>query len=200
METEQKQSIDGTTESPNPEKQENAPAPLDALTEEIRAMRDHMNLMSKRQQESQRQDPVDTTSDDDILTVGEAKKYISNLDNNYKKTIEEMKFAQQHPDYEDVIKNYLPEILKSKPGIAKTISETQNFELAYELAKSTDKYRKKQFNEKPHEDAQKIMDNQNRSANLSQTGSSVPASSYKQYKQMSDEDFRKEVTKNLGYV
>lgn len=168
------------------------------LQEELKALRDHVSLMASRQVE--RQQPEDTSNDEEILTVGEAKKYIRQLDQNYRASIEEMKFAQHHKDYEEVINKYLPEVIKKNPRIKNSLEKTQDFELAYELAKNSEAYRRDHFEKNPHENAKRIVENTNRAGNLSQVGSTAPVNSSKNYKQMSDQDFMKEVGKNLGYV
>jgi len=189
--------------------QESQMVPLDALQaerrerqqlqEELRALRDHVTLMANRTQETKK-DEMDGASDDEILTVGQAKKYINQLDSNYRSSIQEIRFSQENKDYEEVIQKYLPEVLKEKPRLKETLSKSQDFELAYHLAKNSDAYRRSQVEKQAHPAAQKIMQNTSRPGNLSQVGSTAPANSAKPYRQMTDTEFLKEVQKNLGYA
>ena len=190
--------------------QDSTMVPVDALQaerrerqrmqEELDAIRNHVSLMANQNSQPKEEDPMDSANDDDILTVGEAKKYIKSLDNNYRSSIEEMKFAQKNKDYQEVIQKYLPEVIKKNPRIKQSLAQTQDFAMAYELAKNSEAYRRDHFEKKPHEDAQRIMDNSQKSGSLSQVGSTAPANQARSYKTMSDQEFMREVQKNLGYV
>lgn len=195
--------------APQQQQQDQNMVPVDALQaerrerqrmqEELEAIRNHVSMMASQNQPKEK-DPMDEANDDDILTVGEAKKYIKSLDSNYRTSIEEMKFAQEHKDYQEVIQKYLPEVIKKNPRIKKSLSETQDFALAYELAKNSEAYRRDHFEKKPHQDAQRIVENSQKAGNLSQVGSTAPANQARSYKTMSDQEFMREVQKNLGYV
>ena len=88
------------------------------LQEEVRLMRDNMALMQAQQkfQQNQHAEPESKLSDDDVLTVGEAKKYLNTIDNNYRMGLQELKIAQKYPDYQTTVTKYLPEVLKQNPS------------------------------------------------------------------------------------
>jgi hypothetical protein len=167
------------------------------MQEEMKYIKDHMSLLQANQ--SRPQAPKEEElSDDDILTVGEAKKYISRIDNNYRASLEELKMASKHPDYREVIENYLPEVLKANPSLRSRLQENSDYELAYHLAKTSDSYRNSKREEKKSSVATKILDNASKPGNLSSTGSSTPVGMVKSYSNMSDGEFRALMNKNMG--
>ena len=193
------------------EVQESRQVPLDALQaeraerqklqDEMRMMKDHLSIMQSAQQRPQEQskDELDGLSDDDVLTVGEAKKFISKMNNQYQMSIQELKMTQKNPDYQQIVTKYLPEVLKQNPSLRDTLSKSQDYELAYHLAKNSDSYKADNKRSKKNADAERIVQNANRAGSLSSVGQTSPISEAKQYKNMSDEDFKKHAQKNLGY-
>lgn len=191
--------------------QENTQVPLDALQaeraerqklqDEVRMMKDHLSLMQSSQQQPQQQekDALDSLSDDDVLTVGEAKKFISKLNNQYETNIKELKVTQKYPDYQNIVTKYLPEVLKLNPGLRDTLQKSQDYELAYYLASNSEAYKADHKRAKKNVDAERIVQNANRAGSLSSVGQTSPISEAKRYREMSDDDFQKQVKKNLGY-
>lgn len=171
------------------------------LQEELRVIKDHLSLMqsqqSERRQEPQK-DEMDSLSDDDVLTVGEAKKYLSKMNQQHNMSIQELRMVQKHPDYQDVVSKYLPEVIKQNPGLRKTLQESQDFELAYFLAKQSDSYKEERKKVKRNSDAERIVENSKQAGSLGNTGSPSPMNQARRYKDMSDGDFRAMVNKNLG--
>lgn len=191
------------------ESQEESHVPLAALQserakrqhmeDELRMIKDHLALSQVKQPESTpKKDDFDGMDDGDVMTVGEFKKLSGNMANQFKMTIEELKIAQKHPDYQEVITKYLPDVLKQNPGLQKTLQKTQDYDLAYYLAKNSDIYRTENKRSKKSADAQRIVENSQKAGTLSSMGSTSPISQAKRYKDMSDSDFRQEVNKNLG--
>ena len=193
------------------EEKEDRQVPLDALQaeraerqklqEELKMMKDHLAIMQAAQTRPQQQekDEFDKLSDDDVLTVGEAKKFISKLNSQYQMGIQELRITQKYPDYQSTITKYLPEILKQNPDLRDTLQKTQDYELAYYLAKNSDAYKADHKKAKKNADAERIVQNANRAGSLSSVGQISPINEAKRYKDMSDEDFKKQVQKNLGY-
>lgn len=191
--------------------QESKQVPLDALQaeraerqklqDEVKMMKEYMSLIQSRQSSNQpkQQDEFDGLSDEDVLTVGEAKKFISKLDSQYKMNIQELKMTQKYPDYQEVVTQYLPEVLKQNPGLRDSLIKTQDYELAYYLAKNSDSYKGATKKAKKSADAERIVQNANRAGSLSSVGQTSPISEAKRYKNMSDEEFKREMAKNLGY-
>lgn len=171
------------------------------LAEELQMLKEHVSLMNSRQ-ESQKQasDPFDQWSDDDIPTVGEIKKLFKEREKQFQTSLTELQMAQRHPDYADVITQHLPEVIKQNPSLKKTLEQTQDYELAYYLAKNSDSYRKQTQSTKRNLDAERILKNTQQSGSLSSMGSTSPINTAKKWKEMSDADFRKEMSKNMGLI
>lgn len=200
-----------TEASPAENVQETQQVPLDALQaeraerqklqDELSMMRDHISLMqsSQNRQQQPTKDEIDNLSDDDVLTVGEAKKFIKKMNSQYDMSLKEMKVTMKHPDYQQTVTKYLPEVLKQNPGLRETLEKTQDYELAYYLAKNSSSYQKENKKATKNADAERIVQNANRAGSLSSVGQNSPISTAKQYKSMSDDDFRKLSQQNLGY-
>ena len=169
------------------------------MEDELRMIKDHLALSQvKQSQPTQKKDDFEGLDDGDVMTVGEFKKLSSGMANKFQMTIEELKMAQKHPDYQEVITKYLPDVLKKNPGLQSTLQKTQDYELAYYLAKNSDEFRGENKRTKKSADAQRIVENSQRAGTLSSMGSTSPVSQAKKYKDMSDSDFMQEVRKNLG--
>jgi len=172
------------------------------LQDEMRMMKEHMSLIQAQQyqqQQPQQKDELDSLSDDDVLTVGEAKKFMSRMDGQYKSNIQELKMTQKYPDYQQIVTKYLPDVLKQNPSLTSTLQQSQDYELAYYLARNSDSYKKDHKQVKKNADAERIVQNANRAGSLSSVGHTSPINNAKQYKEMNDSDFREQVQKNLGY-
>lgn len=171
------------------------------LADELQMIKDHFALL-KSQQESQKQpkkSEFEGLSDDDVLTVGEFKKALQSKDQQYQMSMEELRVMQQNPDYQEVVTKYLPEVLKSNPELRRSLETTQDYQLAYHLAKNSDQYR--QAHSQPAQkskEAQKIIENANRAGSLSSAGAGTPVSEAMRYKDMSEDEFRRAVHKNMG--
>lgn len=202
---------DVQSESQNSVEQESKTVPLEALQaereqrqnlqDELRVIKDHIALM-QNQQSQQRQEPkdeIDGLADDDVLTVGEAKKYLSKMNKNYEMSIQELKMVQKHPDYQEVVTKYLPEVIKQNPSLRKTLQDSQDYELAYFLAKNSDVYKSENKRAKKNADAERIVQNSQSTGSLSSVGSTSAMNNAKRYKEMSDEEFSKMVSRNMGH-
>jgi hypothetical protein len=194
------------------ENKENNNVPLEALQaeraqrqnlqEELRVIKDHIALMQTQQytqkpQESKEE--MDGLADDDVLTVGEAKKYLSKMNQQYQMSIEELKMVQKHPDYQDVVSKYLPEVIKQNPSLRKTLQDSQDYELAYYLARNSESFKKANKKMKKSADAERIVQNAQEAGSLSSMGSTTSMNQARKYKEMSDEEFSKIVNRNMGH-
>ena len=169
------------------------------LQDEVRMIKDHLSLMQARpQQPAPVQEP--TMQDDDVMTYGEFRKVAGQFESQIKGTLNELQMSKKHSDYDDVVRKYLPEVIREDPQIAETLRHTQDFNLAYRLAKTSDGYRKDRKQIKRSADAERIVSNSEQSGNLSSVGGATPISMAKRYKDMSDGDFRKEMARNVGYT
>lgn len=171
------------------------------LAEELQMMKDHMSLMESRRNEPREipKSPYEELPDDDIPTWGDIKKVLSNREQEYQSKLSEMQMAQKHPDYAEVISKYLPDVIKQNPSLRTSLEKTQDYELAYYLAKNSGRYQSEHKKTQKNAAAEKILQNSNQAGSLSSTGTVSPINAAKRFKDMSDDDFRKEVNKNLGY-
>lgn len=171
-----------------------------ALQDELRVIKDHIALMQSQQSrpQQQQQDEMDGLSDDDVLTVGEAKKFLNKMNSQYQMSIKELKMTQQHPDYQDVVIKYLPEVLKQNPGLRQTLEKTQDYELAYYLAKNSEGYKSDNRQTKKSKEAERILENSQKTGSLSAVGTTSPMNTAKRYREMSDDEFRAFANRNRG--
>lgn len=172
--------------------------------EDNKMMREHFALMQANQ--AQPRPPSHQPADDfaglqdtDVITVGDLKKHTQKLANQFGMTLDELKMSQKHSDYQDVVTKYLPELFKTNPGLRESLRKSQDYELAYHLAKTSDAYRTQNQKTQRNEDADRIIRNTQTAGSLSSLGSSTPVSQSKRYKDMSDEEFRNLSHKNMGY-
>jgi len=115
--------------------------------------------------------------------------------------IEELKLAQLYPDYTDVIKKHLPEVLKSDPDLRDAISSAPNpYKMAYVLAKRSDSYMKEMRDKTRSPEVQQAVQNLSKPGNLSSVSHGVSGSAPRPYKDMNDSDFMALANRNLGYA
>lgn len=192
--------------------QESRQVPLDALQaeraerqrlqDELKMIKDNMSLMMAQQQQRsqpQAKDEFEDISKDDVLTYGDLEKILSKKEQQYQMNIQELRMTQKYPDYQETVTKYLPEVLKQNPGLRQTLQQSNDYELAYYLAKNSDAYKSDTKTAKKNADAERIVQNANRAGSLSSVGQTSPINEAKRYRDMSDSDFKAQVQKNLGY-
>ena len=168
--------------------------------EENRLMREHLALLQRQSQVQQA--PIDDfggLQDSDVMTVGDFKKMATGMARQMESSIEELKMQQKNPDYSSVVTKYLPGVLKENPRIAEHLKQTQDYELAYYLAKNSDEYKSEHKRAQRSAEAERIVMNAEHSSTLSGVGNTVPVAGTKTYKSMSDSEFRELMSRNLGY-
>ena len=171
------------------------------VQEELRTMKDHLTLIEANQNRPlPPKDEFEGIDDSDVLTYGDAKKLLGSVQKNYQGSIEELKMTQKHPDYQEVIQKYLPEVLKTNPALRRSLEQTQDYELAYHLAKNSDYFKVQNKKTKKSLDAQRIVENSAQAGSLSSLGATSPISQARRYKDMKDSDFRELVNRNLGVI
>ncbi len=170
------------------------------LKEQNKLMQDHMALMQANQTQAlPKQEEMPGLADDDVLTVGEAKKFLGKIEQNYQTSVEELRVQQKYPDYNEVVTKYLPDVVGKNPSLKSTLQNDPNrHELAYFLAKNSEPYREATHEVKKSAEARRIVDNGNRAGNLSAVGGTAPQSQVSNIKNMSDADFLKMAAKNRG--
>jgi len=171
------------------------------LRDEIQMLKDHLALLqaNQYQQKATPKDDFEGLSEDDVLTVKDLKKALGDKEKQFQMTIQELKMTQKHPDYQDVITKYLPEVLNNNPSLRNTLTSSQDYELAYYLAKNSDSYKRENKRTKKNADAERIVQNAERAGSLSSVGQTSPINEAKRYKNMTDEEFTALSKKNLGY-
>jgi hypothetical protein len=194
------------------EQQMDRQVPLDALQAEraerqklqddLKMMKDHLTLMQANQTQPRQEmskDDFDGLDENDVLTVKDLKRALVDKEKKFQTTIQELRMTQKYPDYQQVVTQYLPEVIKQNPSLAGTLQNSQDYELAYYLAKNSEGFKADHKKTKKNADAERIVQNANRAGSLSSVGQTSPISEAKRYKDMSDDDFKKTVQKNLGY-
>ncbi len=171
------------------------------LQEQNKLLQDHMALMqANTAPQPAPQDEMSGMSDDDVLTVGEAKKFLGQIQNNYQTSVEELRVQTKYNDYNDVVTKYLPDVIKNNPALKTTLQNDPNkHELAYYLARNSDAYRGAHHEAKKSDDAQRIVQNGQRPGSLSAVGSTSPQSQVRNIKNMADKDFMAMANKNRGH-
>lgn len=171
------------------------------LQEQNKLLQDHMSLMQANQvvQPAPKQDAMAELADDDVLTVGEARKFMGKIQDNYQSSVEELRVQQKYADYNEVVSKYLPDVVQKTPSLKATLQNDPNrYELAYYLSKNSDSFRGDTHEAKKSADAQRIVANGQRAGSLSAVGSTSPQSSVSNIKSMSDAEFMKMANKNRG--
>ena len=169
------------------------------VQEELRTIKEHLNLIQANQNKPPPpKDEFEQISDDDVMTYGDAKKLLGRVQKSYQMSVDELKMEHQYPDYREVVIKYLPEVLKANPSLRNSLEKTQDFALAYHLAKNSEQYRSEHKKVKKSLEAQRIVENSQQAGSLSSMGSTTPISQAKNYKNMSDDEFRRVMNKNMG--
>ena len=172
------------------------------LQENVKLMQDHMALLQANNNQKTQEKPSEFSgmSDNDVLTVGEAKKFMQTFTRQQELEVAELKMSQSVKDYDEVVRNYLPEVLKADPDLKDVILNAPNpYKAAYHLAKRSDSYLKAKSNESRSPEAKQAVQNLSRPGNLSSVGSTSASSQASGYKQMSDKEFKALADRNRGF-
>lgn len=171
------------------------------LQQNMKMLQEHLEVLrANRPQETPKEDQFSNLQDDDVLTVGEAKKFLGSLEKNYQMSIEELKMQQRNPDYSEIVSKYLPEVIAENPDLRDEIQRAKNpYKLAYYLAKKSDKYQTDNTKKTKNETAERILKNSSRPGSLASVGQSSTKSTSKGWKQMTDQEFLKHVNSHLGF-
>lgn len=136
--------------------------------------------------------------EDDIPNVGELRREWEQKESMYQARLEELQFAQSHPDYAEVLDKYLAPLVKQKPHLARGIQASDHPSLmAYELGKMYQQTQERRETTVVSENAQRIVDNAKKPGTLSQAGGQSALSQANYYASMSDREFMKFAGKNL---
>lgn len=190
------------TEAPVAEVQQVQPSDKElnfqALRESLEQQKRHneylqAQLAQQMQQRQQDHSDVSQYRDDDIPTYGELKKLMQRQEQDkayIAQKLRDLEMKTRHSDYEEVVRNFLPDVLQEDPDLADAIKNSAQMEkLAYRLAKSSPKYHEKRLVQQNSAAIDKIVENTSRpqpatTARKSVTGQSEEA----KIASMSDED------------
>jgi hypothetical protein len=169
------------------------------LQENLKVMQDHLALLQANQPKQPQADEFSGKTDEDVITVGEAKKFINQFSQQQKLAVEELKMAQSYPDYNDVVRKYLPDVLKTDPDLKEMIMSAPNpYKAAYHLAKRSDTYLQDHRAQNRSPQAQQAVQNLQKPGNLSSIGGATSGVTGEAYKTMSDKDFMSLAARNMG--
>jgi hypothetical protein len=159
------------------------------------------NMVPQQQQQPrqpQERKFLDGMKEDDIPNVGELRREWDQKESMYQARLEELQFAQSHPDYAEVLDKYLAPLVKQKPHLARGIQQSDHPSLmAYELGKMYQQTQERQVATTVSENAQRIVENAKKPGTLSQAGGQSALSQADYYASMSDREFMKFAGKNL---
>lgn len=165
-----------------------------------------MNAQQRKQESNQNQDAFDGATDDDLITVGQARKfadqmqqYSQSVAKQTQQSTAELQMMASNPDYKDVINKYLPLAMEEDPDLKREIQSASNpYKYAYKMAKRSTAYMKDASKSNLSPQSQKVLDNYTQPKSLSSVGNPAPVSPQGKYRAMSNNDFRALVAKNAG--
>ncbi len=142
--------------------------------------------------------------DNDVPNVSEIRRALEQREAEYQARIEELQVQQTYPDYAEVMEKHLTPLLKQKPHLAEGIYGARNKALfAYELGKMAQQnYAPPQqvTQTQPSVNAQKIVENSKKPGSIAQAGGQSVLSKADYFATMSDAEFMKIASKNLGEI
>lgn len=140
-------------------------------------------------------------SADDIPNVADIRREWSQKEALYQSRIEELTVAQQYPDYNEVVQKYTTPLVNEKPHLIEGALKSSNKAMAlYELGKMAQARAQQQQTVVHNENAQRIVENSKKPGTLSQAGGQTVLSKADYFATMSDSEFAKFASKNLGEI
>ncbi len=128
--------------------------------------RENYQLKSQFQEMHKPKEVDREISEDDIPTFGDLKR-IRERDlaeiQNLKQSLQEMDMRARHSDYNETIKEYLPDILKEEPDLALALKDNPMMHrLAYKLAQASPRYHQEKTAKKNGEAMDRMVENATR--------------------------------------
>lgn len=185
---------------------------LKALKNENETYKNHINMMAWQNQQKPQApapNPFGNLDPSDSITVKDAMGAYQGLEHRFNAQLAEVKMAQRTPDYNDVIRRYLPVAAQEDPELIQEIQNSANpFKAAYMAAKASKAYQEDLIRDrikaqeaapKPHPHAERVVNNMKQSGSLaSVASSSSPGADKGQFKAMSDSEFIAWKNENVG--
>lgn len=159
--------------------------------------------VNSQQQQAQKEEPAmfEGMSDSDLPSVGDFRKEWDKREQTYKARLDELEFASTHSDYAEVLDKYLKPLVNENPLLAQGIGKHPTpAAYAYQLAKLYQQAKSSQTQTTTSRDAQRMVENSRKPGTLSQAGGQGALSKADYYGSMSDEQFYKLASKNLGEI
>lgn len=181
---------------------------LKGLKEKNEAFTNHIQMMQWQQQSAPPPapyNPFQGKDPKDSILVEDAARMVSEMEHRTQSQLAEIKMAAKTPDYEDVIKKYLPKAALEDPDLIAEIKTSANpYKTAYLAAKASKAYQedlmssyRQKTNEQPpmkpkaDPEAEKLINNAKQSGNLSSVANnSSPTGQYPEFGRMTDDEFR----------
>jgi len=204
------------------QRQEGAQQNFEALRQEVANLKQQNELLSDQinlyrvnlPRGTSQEDPEKPKEDDlfagleedDVMTVADVKKIVTksigSLQGQFKKGLSEVQMALSYPDYSQVIREHLPNVLKTNPALAQAIRTSDSPHLiAYVLARSDPEFVKKSTSDKQTNEAQRIIDNALQTGSASQAGGGGGAQGQAEfYANLSDDALEKRIAEVKGRV
>ncbi len=140
----------------------------------------------------------------EVPNVGEIRKAWEQRESDYQARIEELQVASRFSDYAEVVEKFAAPLVNEKPHLIQGVLNSPNKAQAlYELGKMAQAMKSTpapvQQTQKS-EIAQKIVDNARKPGTLGQAGGQSVLSKADYFASMSDADFAKFASKNLGEI
>lgn len=101
--------------------------------------------------------------DDDVITVGQAKKILDVNRDAQRKVSDDTRFLAENPDYKQVIDTYLPKVIKIDPSKAETIKDSRRpYATAYKFCKDMQKVIEAQEKSGKEKEVETVIENANK--------------------------------------
>lgn len=139
--------------------------------------------------------------DSDLPTVGDIRKEWAQREQAYQARLEELEFASTHNDYAEVLDKYLKPLINENPVLAQGIGKHPTpAAYAYQLGKLYQQSKHSSQQTAQHSQAQRIVENARKPGTLAQAGGQGALSKAEYFATMSDQEFYKIASKNLGEI
>ncbi|MDD3493452.1 MAG: hypothetical protein PHZ19_08170 [Candidatus Thermoplasmatota archaeon] len=138
-------------------------------------------------------DPLEGMEDDDVLTVGQARKLMTTAMGSMNTSLA-MRELINKPDFTEVTQKHLPNVLRTKPHLAQLLAsepnEAKRWALAYEFGQTDPEYQKAKITEKVSEEAKKVEANLKKPGSPSGKSSPATMADANRIANMSSAEFR----------
>lgn len=181
---------------------------LKALKEKNEAFTNHLSMMQWQNSQQVQQAPHNPFGDadpEDSIKVKDAARLLNDFESRTNAQLAEIKMAARTPDYEEVIKKYLPKAAQEDPDLVAEIRRSPNpYKAAYLASKASTAYREDYVSKfrtptnevvkpvpKTEVDIEKVISNSKQSGNLSAVGNNASVTGkHAPYSQMTDDEFK----------